>query len=72
MDENEQALLRDGRVHPGMRVRHIKSGGQYYIVSKGKIEKTLEEVMIYCSVERADDVWVRPLTEFCDGRFEVM
>ena len=68
----EQEKLLDGRPHPGMRVEHNKSGGQYVVIAAGKMEKNLEPVVVYCSVEDDADIWVRPLNEFCDGRFEVV
>jgi hypothetical protein len=47
--------------------RHRK-GGLYRLIARGRIEATLEPCAIYVSV--TDDlVWVRPETEFEDGRF---
>jgi hypothetical protein len=52
---------------PSPTHRHRK-GGDYRLIARGRIEATLEPCAIYVSV--TDDlVWVRPETEFEDGRF---
>lgn len=48
--------------------RHLKTGGLYTLLYVGILEKTLENVAIY--QDRKGVIWVRPLTEFNDGRFE--
>ncbi|MBD2653139.1 DUF1653 domain-containing protein [Synechocystis sp. FACHB-383] len=49
--------------------RHKKSSGFYRIVGFGLIEATKTHSVIYESLEDGQ-VWVRPTTEFFDGRFE--
>lgn len=48
--------------------RHVKTGGHYREIARGRIESTLEPVVIYRSLITGK-VWVRPETEFDDGRF---
>lgn len=49
--------------------RHKKTGRLYEVICQGLLEATLEPVTVYQS--RVDGrVWVRPSTEFLDGRFE--
>lgn len=48
--------------------QHVKSGGFYRIVTWGRIEADLSEVVIY-RAEKDGTVWVRPKDEFFDGRF---
>lgn len=47
----------------GERWSHYKGGTYRILVLGGKIEATLEEVVVYKS-ERDDSVWVRPRVEF--------
>lgn len=49
--------------------RHVKTSNLYVIVCHGKVESNLEGVVIYKSLN-SDDVFVRPSSEFYDGRFE--
>jgi hypothetical protein len=49
--------------------RHVKTGGIYVELMRGKLEATLEPVVIYESVS-GGEIWVRPAAEFDDGRFE--
>jgi hypothetical protein len=58
-----------------MRWRHKKRGTEYDEIARGLLQVTLaagdnEPVVIYCG----DDgrYWVRPVSEFEDGRFEVI
>lgn len=46
---------------------HVKSGERYQILHHGLLEENLQPVVIY----QAEDgpVWVRPASEFFDGRF---
>jgi hypothetical protein len=46
---------------------HKKTGHIYQVLLMAKLEKTLEDVVIY---GRGRERWVRPLSEFLDGRFE--
>ena len=49
--------------------RHKKTGGLYQIVTRAKIEATMENAVVYRSIEH-HGTWVRPEAEFLDGRFE--
>ena len=49
--------------------RHVKTGGFYRLEGRACIEATVEQVVIYSSM-RDGAWWVRPATEFDDGRFE--
>lgn len=51
----------------GKRWKHRK-GGTYRVVATGIIEATLLPAVIY-EAEKDGIVWVRPFTEFMDGRF---
>lgn len=49
--------------------RHKKSDYRYIVITHALLENDLSTVVVY---QRADDcgpVWVRPLSEFLDGRF---
>lgn len=48
---------------------HLKSGGKYILIGKGKLEWNLQPVVIYKST-KTNDLWVRPEKEFFDGRFK--
>ncbi|HFE9155792.1 DUF1653 domain-containing protein [Streptococcus agalactiae] len=45
-----------------------ETGDIYHVMCHGKLEHNLKPVVIYQDLE--DEVWVRPLKEFYDGRFE--
>jgi len=47
---------------PG-RYRHYK-GGEYEVIGVGKIEATLEEVVIYKALYDGGSLWVRPVKIF--------
>jgi hypothetical protein len=49
--------------------RHKKTGGIYQIVTLAKIEATMQNAVVYRSIEH-HGTWVRPVSEFLDGRFE--
>jgi hypothetical protein len=50
--------------------KHLKTGGFYNIVCPSAwIEKTMEEAVVYRNM-RDGRIWVRPKSEFLDGRFE--
>jgi hypothetical protein len=55
-------------IYAGMEVRHVKSGRDYVVVCEAVIEATMTDAVVYRSVD-GDKVWVRPMREFCDGRF---
>jgi len=61
---DQDLLLSDA---PPPTHRHRK-GGLYRLIARGRIEATLEPCAIYASI-KDDLVWVRPETEFEDGRF---
>ena len=50
--------------------RHEKTGKHYEVLGTGYIEATLTPCVIYRRKSGDDIVWVRPLEEFLDGRFE--
>ncbi len=43
--------------------RHFK-GGHYSVVGFARHSETLEDMVIYRSIDREGDVWVRPLVMF--------
>lgn len=47
--------------------RHVKTGGEYRVLARGKIEATLAPIVVY--ENRDGETWVRPVAEFEDGRF---
>jgi hypothetical protein len=49
-------------------IKHVKSGGLYKVMGPAKIEATLEDVVVYMSLQDGK-VWVRPMAEMVDGRF---
>lgn len=59
-------------VEPGKHFLHAKTGRVYRVVMLATIEATMKDAVVYV---RADDLsahprhWIRPLAEFCDGRF---
>lgn len=62
----------------GEEVVHKKTGHHYEVLYIGRIEKTLELCVVYAAIDKdgfpfddKENVWVRPLSEFCDGRFEL-
>ena len=66
--------MSDEQIMPlrGQAYRHKKTGNVYRVVlADCRIEATNTEAVAY---RRADDphagVWIRPRSEFCDGRFE--
>lgn len=60
----------ESKVHamPGVRYKHVKTGGFYEVVDIATIEATMELAVVYRSTENGRR-WVRPYDEFCDGRF---
>jgi hypothetical protein len=49
--------------------KHLKTGGLYEFVDMGLIEATKQVAVIY-RCQNTGQVWIRPVTEFFDGRFE--
>lgn len=57
----------------GWHYRHKKTGGVYKVIMFATIEATMQSAVIYEPV--GHDLgrrWVRPLSEFMDGRFEAL
>jgi hypothetical protein len=61
-------LAVDTEVVEGSLWKHRK-GGFYKVLAVGRIEADLAPVVVYQS-QKDWLVWVRPLAEFEDGRFE--
>jgi hypothetical protein len=61
------AQLRTAHVALGSNWQHRK-GGWYTVVALGVVESDLTPAVVYRS--RGGRVWIRPLSEFLDGRFE--
>lgn len=57
---------------PGDRYRHRKTGHEYEVLHLGKFEWSLDPAVIYRRVDGEPDIWIRPLYEFTDARFEVI
>ena len=58
-----------GEGHPP-QYRHTKSGRRYLLICEdARLEKDLTPVVIYEGM-RNGEIWVRPASEFFDGRFE--
>ena len=49
--------------------QHVKTFGRYKLISIGKMENTLESIVVYKCL-KTKQVWVRPKNEFFDGRFK--
>lgn len=56
--------------------QHVKTGGIYTVISTATMEATGELVVVYRRSEKRGDnnpashgTWVRPMSEFADGRF---
>ena len=55
----------------GAYYRHKKTGGAYQIVMFATIEATMVPAVIYAARRNGEtERWIRPVDEFCDGRFE--
>lgn len=59
-----------------MKVRHKKRGTVYEVIGYGQIQTDTPladyaEVAVY-QEKGGDKIWIRPLSEFQDGRFEVL
>lgn len=51
--------------------QHVKTGNHYKVLAEGRIEASLDPVVIYQNIEQPEHVWVRPRAEFYDGRFQL-
>lgn len=63
--------IKSMQVTPNLRTRHRKTGGHYRVIGLALIEATHQDVVVYRS-EETGQLWVRPLVEFADGRFETV
>lgn len=55
----------------GAHYRHKKTGGVYQLSMFATIEATMTPAVVYTARNSGGvQSWVRPLAEFCDGRFE--
>lgn len=57
--------------------RHLKSGHTYRVIACGLIENDLTPSVIYTNLNPDSDPlsaanWVRPMVDFCDGRFALI
>lgn len=69
MIENDyEQLEKLGAVASRPLFQHIKTGGYYYVMAEGLLESNLEEMVIYRS-QTDGKIWIRPKSEFYDGRF---
>lgn len=51
--------------------RHKKTGGTYQVLMFATIEATMTPAIVYATTAHVGvRTWVRPVDEFCDGRFE--
>jgi hypothetical protein len=48
---------------------HVKSGGQYIVLFPAIVENGLIPAAAYSKADGDGLIWVRPITEFLDGRF---
>ena len=59
-------------IRPGAIFQHYK-GGMYMVVMQAKLEWNMEDAVVYQTVVESPNTpqgFVRPLAEFCDGRFQ--
>ncbi|ORP02764.1 hypothetical protein B7693_04405 [Streptococcus mitis] len=42
---------------------------EYKVIAVGLCEETLEECVVYVSLDKEQKCWIRPLEIFMDGRF---
>ena len=66
----------DRTIEDARRVRHLKRGTEYEVVGRAEVQAShpIEEgdtVVVYRN-EKTGALWVRPVDEFEDGRFEVL
>lgn len=54
----------------GARVRHRKTGKLYAVLCRALRESDQEPLIVYMSLDAHQMTWVRPESEFNDGRFE--
>lgn len=66
-------------INIGEKWKHLKTGGEYEIVGVGRLqvkEESLDmtECVMYKSMKdsgefKAGSIWIRPVSDFLDGRF---
>ena len=66
LEENARRLFT--QASPREEYVHIRSGGRYVLLGHGEIEATNTPCVIYQSLANGK-TWVRPSSEFFDGRF---
>jgi len=49
---------------------HVKTGGKYVVLFPVNIEADAVPAVAYAALSGSNDIWVRPLAEFMDGRLE--
>lgn len=54
----------------GSRWKHLKTGHTYRAREQVIIEATMTPAIVYGREDATPGLWVRPLAEFLDGRFE--
>lgn len=54
---------------PGSIWMHKKTLKRYKVIAVGLLEETLEECVVYVSLDAEKRCWIRPLEIFMDGRF---
>jgi hypothetical protein len=69
LERDLAAARRDAQALP--RFRHVKTGGVYQVLCECRREVDDEPMIAYRS-EATNVVWVRPKTEFYDGRFAAL
>ena len=47
------------------KYRHFK-GNEYVLLAIAKHSESLEEMVVYRSLKNSSDVWVRPLSMWCE------
>lgn len=70
MMDRARAALSKGEPDREPTHRHLKTGGLYRVLLKGKIEADLTEAVAYEAQDGT--VWIRPAAEFYDGRFAAL
>lgn len=56
-------------IKPDTLVQHRKTGDLYEVICIAEHTETQERMVVYRGIELR---WVRPLADFCGGRFELV
>ena len=59
----------NNKPRPGSIWTHKKTLKDYKVIAVGLWEETLEECVVYVSLNKEKRCWIRPLEIFMDGRF---